>query len=111
MTGPGHTLARPGVSVKTPAPAAGCLGNSEADIVVSVVRCVVVAVGRAQVPWVVVPGAAADDAAGDRSGRRDGRKAASRKTPSRNRHVSAWAACATQERICRMASSRSTVPA
>src|SRR5207244_64317 len=106
----------PGFSVETPAPATGCLGKPEADIVVPVVRCVIAAVRRAQVSWIVVPGAAADDAAGDRPGRRDGsktesRKTASRKTASRSRHVSAWPACAIHARICSKALSRSIAPA
>jgi hypothetical protein len=56
-------LCTPGGTVILPAPAKKRAGNSETDVVVAVVRLVPVAVGRAEVVWiVVVPGTAAQNA-------------------------------------------------
>ena len=96
-------------------------GRTEADVVVSVVVVVVVANAGADVPWIVVPGTAAQDPT---NGRRPGPasvrpnrvcNAGSNQPPAkiawRRRHVCACSACAIQDWIRASMSCRPTLPA
>ena len=80
-------MGSPGLPVGTPAPACERTGHPEPVVVVPVRGGVPVAVRGAQVPEVVVPGAAAQDALGGRSGPRTGPKRTARKIAWRKRQV------------------------
>src|SRR5271154_1338596 len=97
MIAPGRYLGAPDRAVTRPVPALRRAGHTEADVRVSVPGIVPVPAARADVPGIVVPGAATEDARSrGRSGRLAGSNHPARKSAWRSRHVSANDACAIQ---------------
>ena len=106
----------PGGPVRPPVRASERADHTKAGVVVPVSGVVPVAVRRAEVPRVVVPGPAAENAtsggrAGSPDGRRDGSNHPPRKIAWRRRQLSACPAWATHAPTRRSISSRAADPA